>query len=70
MDKDLYEDIAVYFIDEPQKDVDGSCQCSNPRLISLKPGDEFEWPTGFLFDGVETERQIRATRIAKKKDGV
>ncbi len=67
MDDDLSQKIAIYFIDEPSADTDGIIRCSQPRDISLKPGDEFKWPTGFLYDGVEIERQVRATRIAKKR---
>jgi predicted ATPase len=67
MDKDLIDKIAIYFIDEPSVDTDGILRCSQPRNISLTPGDEFKWPTGFLYDGVETEMQVRATRIAKER---
>lgn len=67
MDDDLSQNIAIYFIDEPSVDTDGIVRCSQPRKISLKPGDEFKWPTGFLYDGVETEMQVRATRIAKER---
>lgn len=68
MDEDLSQKIAVYFIDEPSIGTDGASSCSQPRRISLKPGDEFKWPTGFLYDGVETEMQVRAIRIAKEKE--
>lgn len=67
MDKDLSEEIAIYFIDEPSVDTDGIIRCSQPRKISLKQGDEFKWPTGFLYDGVETEMQVRATRMARER---
>lgn len=70
MDDDLSQKIAVYFIDEPSVDADGIVRCSQPREISLKPGDEFQWPTGFLYDGVETEMQVRATRIAKERSEI
>jgi predicted ATPase len=69
MDYDLSQNIAIYFIDEPSVDTDGKIRCSEPRKISLKPGDEFKWPTGFLYDGVETEMQVRATRIAIERRG-
>jgi len=70
MDEDLLKKIAVYFIDEPSAGDDGIVRCRQPRSISLEPGDEFKWPTGFLSDGVETEMQVRAARIAKKtKEG-
>jgi hypothetical protein len=68
MDYDLSQKMVIYFIDEPSVDTDGALRCSHPRKISLKPGDEFKWPNGFLYDSVEAERQVRATRIANKKE--
>jgi len=67
MDDELAKKMAIYFIDAPQDGGGSLSPCSCPREISLAPGAEFEWPTGFLADGVETEMQVRATRLAKKR---
>lgn len=64
MDDELANNIAVYFIDEPE---DGTC--SSPELISLLEGNELKWPKGFLPNGMSAEMAIRDARKARRSMG-
>ena len=67
-DPELAEKIAIYFLDEPQKDKEtGQLICMEPREISLKEADELKWPDGFLTEGIDMEMQIRAAQRANKR---
>ena len=59
----LMDKIAVYFIDEPDKDG----FCSKPRPVGLGFQDELRWPEGFLQEGWETEMLINVARQARER---
>ncbi len=65
MDDELAQQIAVYFIHEPQ---DG--HCSEPIAVPLLEKDELDWPKGFLPEGIKKEMEILATRLAARKERV
>lgn len=64
MDTELADNIAVYFFHESE---DG--QCCKPERISLDEQAELKWPKGFLPEGVKTEMEILAMRLARKRVG-
>jgi hypothetical protein len=61
MDDDLADKIAVYFVHEPESGL-----CVEPIPISLKEEAELKWPKGFLPEGIQTEMEILATRLARQ----
>ena len=64
MDPELADNIAVYFFHESEED-----QCCEPERIFLDEQAELKWPKGFLPEGVKTEMEILAMRLARKRDG-
>jgi len=62
MDKKLAEKIGVYFIHAPENGV-----CCEPIPVPLMEKSEFDWPKGFLPEGIKNEMEILAARLARKE---
>jgi AAA15 family ATPase/GTPase len=60
MDEDLAKKIGVYFMHQP---VDGAC--CEPVPVPLREESELDWPEGFLPEGIKSEMEILATRLAR-----
>ena len=60
MDRDISENIGVYFIDQPK---DGTC--CKPVPVSLKSDQQIRWPVGFLEEAWDIETRIRMVRQAR-----
>jgi hypothetical protein len=61
MDEKLRDNIAVYFIDRPDKDG----FCAKPNTVELTGNAQLRWPLGFFEEAWDIETSIRNARDAR-----